>query len=298
MLPNVVIVGAQKAATTFLQRGLQDHPEAKVIPGETETFSDPTYGPIALRELESSFEGSDAKRVRVIKNAEYLTKPEVPARLRKHLSGARLIAVLRDPVARLLSAYYHLIKYNKLPHVHHEEGIPKVLDGKWSDHYPVSASLLDNGRYATGLRRYYDEFPKEQVLCFLHEDVASDSLGALKSVYRFLEITEDHTTANLRRRSQAVVYSLPRLRLLSLRNPFCFQRTPTGSRMRGGPLAKLAWYGGEFVDRALFAKVWGNQKPFLSDNLAARLYDVFREEVEALESLLGRDLNHWKHRAA
>ncbi len=294
MLPNVVILGAQKAATTFLQRGLEDHPEALVLPGETDTFFDSCYDPSAVERLAARFAGRQSRKVRVIKNAEYLTQEGIPPRLHAHLPDARLIAILREPVARYVSAYYHFIKYNDLPHVHHEAGIRNILEGEWSESYPRSKTLFDYGCYASGLKRFYGHFKKEQVLCLLHEDVASDSLGALKSVYRFLGIDESHRTSNLHRRSQAVVYSLPRLKILSLRRPLCFKRTEAGFRMRTGPLAKLAWYGGEFADRFLLSRIWANPRPELSIELRRKLTGLYRDEIDELEGLLGRDLSRWR----
>ena len=295
MLPNVVIIGAQKAATTFVQRGLEDHPEAVVLPGETETFADSFYGEEAVEKLASRFAGKGLTKVRVVKNAEYLTQDGIPPRLHAHLPGARFIAVLRDPVARFLSAYYHFIKYNNLPRVHHETGIPKILGGEWAESYPRSRTLFDYGCYAQGLKRFYEYFPREQVLCLLHEDVAANSLGALESIYRFLGIDENHRTVNLHRRSQAVVYSLPRLKILSLRNSFCFKKTEAGSRMREGAFAKLAWFGGEFIDRTLLARIWKNPKPVLSDELRNRLAGLYLDEIGELENLLDRNFDSWKH---
>ncbi len=297
MLPNIITIGAQKAATTFIQRAFEDHPEVASIPGETVTFEDPYYSVEAVSKLKEGFRRLPAKKRRVVKMAEYLSRPEVPERLHRHIPDCQFIAVLRDPVERFLSAYYHMIRYGALPVVHHSEGIPMVMSGEWARDYPLSQQLLPYGRYGEHLKRYFRYFEREQFLCLLHHEVALDSEAATRQIYRFAGIDESHKTASLARRSQAVVYSMPRLKILALRGPFCFRKTTEGKRLRTGWIGKAAWYGGEAFDRWVMEKVWKNKRPVLSDDHAKLLYEYYAADIDELEVLLSTNLGSWKHSA-
>ena len=114
MLPHFVVIGAQKSASTFLQRCLADHPEMWLPRGETTFFEDPTYEASRLSDLERMF-SRRRERVLGMKRPSYLSRPEVPGRIRRDLPNVKLIAVLREPISRAVSAYFHMVGGGYLP---------------------------------------------------------------------------------------------------------------------------------------------------------------------------------------
>jgi hypothetical protein len=126
MLPNFVIIGAQKSASTFLQVCLSDHPNVFLPNGETPFFESPDYEQSNVSDLERIFEKRSEKRIG-IKRPNYIGKPEVPKRIEFHLPHAKLIAVLRNPIDRAISAYYHNINYGFIPPINVENGIRKII---------------------------------------------------------------------------------------------------------------------------------------------------------------------------
>jgi hypothetical protein len=86
-----------------------------------------------------------------------VARPEVLSRIRALLPKARLIAVLREPVSRLILAYHYSIKIGLLPAILMEEGMLRLLAG---DHLGSlrAAELLENGRYVAHLERYVSLF--------------------------------------------------------------------------------------------------------------------------------------------
>ena len=109
-LPNFIIIGAPKCATSWLQAALAQHPQVRIVPDEIEYFSSHIDRP--LQWYLSRFEGlakpeieqETAAGERLVlgeKSAGYCGIS--PARIKlvhRLLPDARLILMIRDPVSR------------------------------------------------------------------------------------------------------------------------------------------------------------------------------------------------------
>lgn len=74
--PNFVIVGAQKSASTFLHRCLEEHPEVYSPSQELRFFENPEFLTARIEKLEALFKEHADKLLRGIKRPDYLGKPE------------------------------------------------------------------------------------------------------------------------------------------------------------------------------------------------------------------------------
>ena len=296
MLPHFVILGAQKSASSFVHVCLADHPGIALPHGETPCFETPDYENGAIADLERLFEGQDGK-VRGIRRPSYLGRPEVPERLKKHLPDAKLIAVLRDPVVRAVSSYYHNMATGFLPVRGVEQGLRDLLDSRYAARYPRAREVLDYGYYDAPLRRYRDLFGEAALLILLHEDIVRDPVAAMRTVYRFLGVGADFVSARIHSKPQAVVYNLTRLRLMRRVNPLIYTYNRERTRLWKKPRTPLQdWIFRAYlhVDRGLLARFLSNEKPVLSPDLHARLLGLYRADIEQLEILLQRNLSAWK----
>ena len=106
VLPQAVILGAQKSGTSSLHYYLVQHPGV-VAPLRKEVH----YFDLNLARGEAWYRahfGLDGEPgVSIDSSPYYLYHPVVPARLHALLPGARLIVLLRDPVRRAYSHYWH-----------------------------------------------------------------------------------------------------------------------------------------------------------------------------------------------
>lgn len=276
-LPKVIILGTQKGASTFLLRGVEDHPEIRTESGEWKYFEDPFYA-------NSDFMSSrDEKKLFLVKRAEYLAKPEVPSRIYKHIPDVRLICVLRNPVERLLSAYFHNIKYGKIPAVNPEIGISKILDGSWNIKYPESSTILSYGKYGEQLERYLNLFSINQILLLDFSEVVSSREATLKKVYRFCGVNDNFVSSNVNKKSQAVIYSLKRLSILS--------KYRVQNKSKFG-LDGIRWNICEIIDRTVLASFLKNNKPELSKILREKLENYYAEDQMLLKKMIGGRQNH------
>lgn len=130
MFPTFAIIGAQKSASTFLQKQLQAHPDIFLPDGELATFEDPQYEDYDPQIFASHFSPDWDAKALGLKRPSYLHEPEVPRRLARHLPGIKLIVSLRDPVDRAVSAYFHQVRHNFAPLVEVNRGLENILDGR------------------------------------------------------------------------------------------------------------------------------------------------------------------------
>lgn len=260
---------------------------------ETPFFDDPYFGSGNPEHLERLFAGAHTP-LRGIKRPNYLAQPEVPPRIRAMLPDAKIIAILREPVSRFLSAYHYYIKIGIFPAVPVDEALPRLFAGECLGS-PYAHELLEYGRYAVHLRRYLDEFPHEQLLILLQEDFNARQEQTLNRMTDFLGTTRFKDPPKVSR-DNAGLYSIPRLQFLRMRNRFLFCYDPKTAefRQKGGVLNYVAAGAITAVDRGLLSRFLHNEKPRLPPALLGRLQDYYGPEIDALESMLGRSLDAWR----
>lgn len=294
LLPEFAIVGAQKSASTFLQDALSGHPDIYMPAGETRHFEDPEYQSAGIDDLAALFAGR-TNQLRGIKRPDYLARPEVPTRIREAVPGMKILAVLRDPIDRLVSAYYYYIKLGFMPVLDINEAIPRILRGETIGS-PKSRELLEYGMYATHLERYLACFPRAQLLVLMQEDIASTPREALRTTCGFLGVDPDRTAVP-GRQSNAGVYPLSRLRFLTQRNRFLYDYDPVTGKViprRRTPVRIISTAAISAIDRFILARWIGNDKPALHADVRSMLLRHYREQVVATERIVGRDLGAWK----
>lgn len=292
-LPDFAIVGAQKSASTFVQDALRAHPDIYMPNGETRFFEDPEYGRGDLAELAAEFAGRQEDMIG-IKRPDYLGRAEVPPRLHRTVPDLRIIIVLRNPIERLVSAYYYYIKLGFLPVLDINEAIARLLRGERIGN-PKSADLLDYGNYATHLRRYFALFPREQIRVLLQEDFAAGEREALAGICTFIGVDPTRLRA-LPPRANAGVYPLARLRFLTRRNRHLYDYDAITGKLKPHAMTIGRWLPAAAitaVDRLVLAHTVGNRKPVLQDGTQAMLAEYYRAQIEETSRLLDRDLGGW-----
>lgn len=297
--PDFVIIGAQKSGSTALMRLLGDHPEVYLPEQETRYFRDPWYQFEDERVLEDAVRtDKPGVRRRGIKCPDILADPQSPARLRRHLGDVPLIAVLRDPVERAVSAYFWGVQWGWVPRLPLAEGFAQLLDGTVDPAYPRAYETLDYGRYGEHLTRWFAEAGADRVHVVLDRDLRDDLDATMRAVFGFLGVDPGFRSPAPGRRVNEGVYSSTRLKLLSYRTPYILREFPgfPGKKYLQpavGLRGKLVNRGISVLDRVVLARVLDNSKPTLPAATRARLEDYYRDDVATLRALLGRPLDHW-----
>jgi len=296
---SFVILGAQKSASTFLQNCVREHPNVWMPVGETPCFESPDYESNAYGSFLKSLQDITASKIG-IKRPDYFAKPEVAQRIEKELPEAKLIVVLRNPVERALSAWYHNINEGFLPAMSAEDGLRLLLGAP--DHvmpeYPRSRQVLEYGFYAKHLGHYRDAFEQGRLLILLHEDVIKQPQMSLKKAFEHLDVSPNFLpTKRLKERPQAVIYNLKRLQWLRFRSPLLNRFSQDGLRIIGkhkNPVRLLMAAVVVATDRLAFSPLFGNEKPELSSELRSMLYQYYEKDIECLVADYGLPVEHWR----
>jgi hypothetical protein len=233
-----------------------------------------------------------------IKRPNYLCKAEVPSRIFTDCPDVKLIVVLRNPVERAISSYYHQIKYGTLPPLDIEDGLSNILnEAIQMEPFARGKEVLDFGLYNRALSRYFEYFQREDLLILFHEEVTKDPLSEIKKCYQFLEISEDFTPKKLLSRPQKVIYSIPRLRWLTMRNKYLYSYNESLTRLWQRRLSMVDYIIVAFitgVDRFILSFIFSTQKKEVSSELRERLLRFYTSDIRSLEILLGKDLSKWR----
>jgi hypothetical protein len=294
--PNFIIIGAQKSASTFLQECLNDHPDIYLPNGETPFFETPDYELGHIEELKNIFADRSEKCLG-IKRPSYIGKGEVPERINKDLPDVKLIAVLRNPIDRAVSSYFHNIKYGFIPPLPIELGMRKIIsDPEFRSRYKRSSEIIEFGRYYKYLSRYKRQIQNGNMLILLHEDILSNPLKSIQEAYDFLQVPHDFIPESIDSRPQKVLYSLIRLKFVTLINRFMFDYNPEGTRLylKNKTLVDRIFIRiVSIIDSKFLSFFFPNDKPNLDLQLRKEIYNLYDSDIKQLSRLINRDLSKW-----
>jgi len=288
-LPNFVIIGAIKGGTTSLYRYLGEHPDVYMCPRKEPLYFawDPERPrPAGQQEMctdlgtyESLFEGAAGAPAVGEASPQYLYSVVAAGRIRETIPDARLIAILRHPVERALSAYLHLVRDGAETLTF--EGALAAEDERRREGWDPIWHYRAVGLYADQVERYCETFDRDQVRFYLHDDFERDPRALVQDVFGFLDVDPSFEPATSVRFNASGV---PRRRLL-------FRLATTENPMRRAARAAVPQRHRErlrvlAINRSL-------ERPQLAPETRRRLAQSFTDDVRRLQRLLGRDLSHW-----
>lgn len=302
MKPDFVIIGAQKSGSTSLMRQIREHPQIYMPKAETRYFRDPWYHVQSATELERVLKPARRSVLRYgIRSPDLLALPSAPERIHRELPSAQLIAILRQPVDRAISAYFWYMQWGWIPISPPAEGLRKLLNGDYQSAYPRSAEILEYGLYAQQLERYLDRFPRDRIKIILTDELRDEPQRVEVGVFQFLGVDPQfRPSAGTQTRNEGV-YSDRRLRVLRLRHRYILREYPgfAGTYVER-PNSVVGWLvdrGIAAIDRIVLARLISNARPPIDDELKAQLAAYYATDVAELERMLGRNLRSWRQPA-
>jgi len=218
-LPEVLLIGAQKAGTSSLYAAICQHPQF-VPPSRQEVH----YFDGGLRPQVDQFaRGEPWYRAHFPRTARlrpgdktlecsplYLFSPLAPERIRALLPSVRLIALLRDPTERAISHYFHERRLGMEPlgllaALQAEDArVDPALQARDYRHPAfVHHTYKARGHYAVQLERYLRVFDRSQLLVVRSEDFFADPVRTLAEVFAFTGVRSDVVIPDLRPRNVA-----------------------------------------------------------------------------------------------
>lgn len=203
VLPRVVIVGTQKGGTTSLFDALVQHPDMRP-PIEKEVH----YFDLHAHRPEGWYRGRFPLRVRLghrgmscEASPYYMVHPAVPRRLVDTMPEARIIMILRDPVARAFSAYRHNVRKGREPlsfedavdaeeeRTRGEESRLREGDSRARSDAFQHYSYIRRGEYIDFIERWEEYFSRGRMLIIQSEQFFEYPADVFDQVLRFSGLT-------------------------------------------------------------------------------------------------------------
>jgi hypothetical protein len=199
MLPNFLIIGAARSGTTTIYNHLKDHPDVYLPANkrpEPHFFLKNAEYVQGLSYYEQRFFSARNNQKAVGEaSTSYLFGPDVPRQVRKHLPEVKLLCILRNPIERAFSGYWHTVK-GGLETLSFDEAILREAERKKELAGTALGEIApfayaERGLYHQQLSRWLTEFPRSQMKIVIFDDFVADSNTVLGEIALFLEVSPD-----------------------------------------------------------------------------------------------------------
>lgn len=268
-LPDFVIIGAMKCATSTLHDQLAHQPGFFMsTPKEPNFFSDDDVYAHGLDWYKNLFAAAAATDLCGESSTHYTKRPRLPHTLDRMLPvlpHARLIYVMRHPINRLRSHYVH------------EWGSRRV-SGPIDQEIDINPDLINFSLYSMQLEPYLEAYGQENILPLFFERIVRDPQDTLEHICRFLGY---HGTPQWHAEYNRRNVGAERMRSSKVRDLLVNAPGLRTIRRKLVPKAWREWVKG-------FWRI--KSTPQLSDATVSRLRDIFDPDLEKVGKLIGTKL--------
>ena len=208
----------------------------------------------------------------------YLSCPHAALEIKNRFPNSKIIISIRNPIEIAYSEYFSLkfmgfdenASFNELLDVSEEQ--------LTRNEFHID-SLLEAGFYSKQIKRFQKIFPKNQIKIIIFEEYIKNTIPTINSILSFLDIQK----SIIFKVAPKGAYKVPRnFASQKLMNNFTFRKAakfiiPTVTRQK--------------IGERFFVKE--SSRPLLKQNERQRLKEIYQDDVENLDKLLGRRLP-WK----
>ncbi len=287
--PNLFLIGAMKSGTTTLHSLLASHPDIFMCePKEPCYFVIPEQLKIIWPDLWRKRYWENEKRYldlfsevtteRIIGEAstEYTKAPlltDIPKRIAAFAPEARFIYVMRNPVERTISHFWHYANV----YANVRDPLETI---KADPHY------CEVSDYAMQLKRYLEYFSIEQFYILTFEEFKTDPKKTIQDIYQWLGVDHEFIPDNLYAIKNVTPYKIPHARGLGLLHKIRFSKfwdkighhVPTGVRS---------------IAREMSVKHIDKTEVDI-ERLRTYLKEHMSEKIKTLSTLLNRSFPEWE----
>jgi hypothetical protein len=272
-LPDFIAAGPPRTATTWLHEVLRDRVGLPANVKETDFFT--RFYDRGLDWYTNYFAHCDGAMPIGEIDPMYFASPDARARIARDLPRCKIICSFRDPVER---AYSNFRLLRRIVSIKTDFETAATRRG----------DLLESSRYGTHLESWLNTFGRERMLVLIYDDLEANPQAFLDSVCDFVGIARFPVAASR--------VGAERVNSVSTQ--------PPNPRLAKMARAVVAWFAEHHYHRAAgrvresgiikYMLEGGDPFPPLTDDVARRMREFYRPEVEKLERLTGRDLSEWK----
>lgn len=311
MLLDFFIVGAQKSGTTSICSILNHHKKIFIsTPKEPMFFcrDDVSLHPCFFMErshewlhfdwekdkdnllvrYESLFRKSSPGVLCGEGSTTYMPSRRVPERISSLNPGAKIIFILRNPVDRAYSAYWHNVYEGSISMTFHNQ---LRFDGQ---------GILSMGLYKEYIEHYMKYFPREQLYFEVFEEFKSNKQNCIDNILRFLnvdgkiDVTKVHEKTN---RAIAPIFHRGQLVLNNLRMNYGarFSAEDQYDVKTHADKSIISRFLNKYLDLLSAYNFRKTKYKKMDGEMRLLLEEYYSRENKNLSALIGIDVNkYWK----
>ena len=269
---DFLIVGAQKSGSTSLRAFLEEQKKDIFILNRELHFwnrNGQYQDGAGLNAYLENFAEAKPNQVKGEKSPSYLVSKEAPERIHKHFPKVKIIAILRNPIDRAYSAYWHGRRVGAIE--------ASTTFGQAVRNYKVNqgkpyGDLVSAGFYSEQIARYLNFFPLKQLHVISFESTLTQSGYELHGVLKFLlpnsAIANQESQLAFPKRNVARASRFPKLNEAIFKSKLLSYSTK--SRISKKSLVDL-------------------KVPEMLEDDRKFLQDIYAGENQALQSILGKN---------
>jgi Sulfotransferase domain len=288
-MPNFLIIGAMKSGTTALYYYLEQHPDIYMSPvKEPNFFSSQEQEHAAdtvtnIGAYEHLFSGGSGKKAIGEASHSYLYEPGAAAEIRRYIPEAKLIAILRNPVARAYSHFLHMVRSGTEPLDDFAQALREEEVGIHKER--TFQDYIGRGLYYDQLKRYFGMFPREHVRVYLYEDLSDAPISTVQDAFRLLGVNDSFVPDVSLRRN---VSGNPKYKTL---DTLLRRQSRIKHAAKVYLPARMRWRLSKAFDDLKTRNLV--EPPPLQPEVRRQLISVYREDILKLQDLIHRDLSGW-----
>lgn len=275
-LPNFLLVGATKAATTWLYQCLKEHSEIFVPSLKEVNYFSYRYSEGESWYLSFFEDVAEQKAIGEL-SPSYMICDDSPQRIYSLNPNMRLIFMLRDPIERAYSQYCMELRYNTV-----SENIEQEFD--------LESTIVQESLYYKHISAFTKLFPQENLKFIIYDDIKTNPQQVLSNLFEFLSVDAEFENPAIFKQSYA---KLPRQKFARLYTlAVAVYRWINNNNSVGRKILNNLKSQG-FNDKFHQLNSVEKEYPQLSIDKKRELANFYQEDIKQLSQLLDRDLNHW-----
>lgn len=277
MLPNFIIAGTEKSGTSSLIFYLSEHEDIFTPPKkEIHFFEDDNNFKKGVEWYKKWFSKWSGEKAIGECTPLYMYFPHCPQRISDIYPDMKIIFILRNPVDRAYSNYWHQVRGGK-ENLTFEASLKKEQGRiKTSKYHNKTYSYMNKGFYFLQIERFLKYFPKEQILIVKFDELKRYPQKTLNEIYRFLEVKlkDNQQSLNLKKN----ITRVPKNKYLQF-----YARRLFGTSALFKGIAKLN------------LKYGHKTYPTMNQQTKRELKNHFANDIKRLELLTGMKFSEWKN---
>ena len=302
-LPNFVVLGTAKAATSSLYVYLKQHPDIYLSPiPELNFFAhegrDLDFrGPGDLKYIWhdslvasyddycQQFAGASGQTAIGEVSTHNLYSAQAPGLIKRYIPDVKMIAILRHPAERAFSAFAHMVRDAREETEDFRAALgrePARIRDNWEPLWHYKSM----GFYGAQLSRYFELFDRDQIRVYIYDDFVARPLNIVQDIFAFIGVDAGFVPDMSEKYN---VSTMPRSRELQdmMMGKSCV-RSALRSLVPPGARSRIR----DFILRQ------NTRRLRLASDARRELMNDYRDDIGLLGNLVRRDLSYWLEVAA